>query len=73
VMLLYREEYYVAKREPQRGTAEHDAWDIDLRKVQGKATVYLDKARRGPTGIVDLAFNGALTRFSNLAHTMGAR
>jgi replicative DNA helicase len=67
VALLYREEYYVAHREPQRGTADHAAWELELRGVEGKATLYLDKARQGPTGIVDLAFSGELTRFSNLA------
>jgi replicative DNA helicase len=67
VALLYREEYYVAHREPQRGTADHAAWELELRRVEGKATLYLDKARQGPTGIVDLAFSGELTKFSNLA------
>ena len=67
VALLYREEYYVAHREPQRGTADHIAWENELSSVKGKASLYLDKARQGPTGIVDLVFSGELTRFSNLA------
>ena len=67
VALLYREEYYVAHREPRRGTAEHAAWQDEMRGVEGKATLFLDKARQGPTGIVDLVFSGELTKFSNLA------
>lgn len=66
-VLLYRDEYYVAKREPERDTAEHIPWEDDMRRAQGKATLFLDKARQGPTRIVDLAFNSELTKFSNLA------
>jgi len=36
-------------------------------KVEGKAEVIIGKQRHGPTGTVELQFEGAFTKFSNLA------
>jgi replicative DNA helicase len=36
--------------------------------VHGKAEVIIAKQRHGPTGTVDLQFEGQFTRFSDLAH-----
>ena len=65
--LLYRSEYYTAKREPQRDTGDHISWQDEMRRDKGRAALYLDKTRQGPSGVVDLAFNDRLTKFSNLA------
>ena len=35
--------------------------------AHGKAEVIIGKQRHGPTGTVDLQFEGKLTKFSNLA------
>ena len=36
--------------------------------VHGKAEVIIGKQRHGPTGTVELHFEGQFTRFSDLAH-----
>ena len=36
-------------------------------KVHGTAEVIIGKQRHGPTGTVELQFDGAVTRFSTLA------
>jgi replicative DNA helicase len=36
--------------------------------VHGKAEVIIGKQRHGPTGTVELSFEGQFTRFSDLAH-----
>jgi replicative DNA helicase len=35
--------------------------------VHGKAEVIIGKQRHGPTGTVELQFEGAITKFSSLA------
>ena len=68
VMFVYREEYYLQNKEPRPGTPEHEKWQLDMSLVHGKAEVIIGKQRHGPTGTVELQFEGQFTRFSDLAH-----
>lgn len=67
ILFVYREEYYMGKKEPPEGTPEYEQWNTDMERVRGKAEVIIAKQRHGPTGIVDLQFQGEFTRFSDLA------
>jgi replicative DNA helicase len=67
VMFVYREEYYLKNREPRPGSEEHLAWMSEMERAHGKAEVIIGKQRHGPTGTVELAFEGEFTRFSDLA------
>ncbi|MBZ0164941.1 MAG: replicative DNA helicase [Notoacmeibacter sp.] len=67
VLFVYREEYYLQNREPKPGTEEHMKWESDLTSARGKAELIIAKQRHGPTGTVELAFEGQFTRFSDLA------
>jgi replicative DNA helicase len=67
VMFVFREEYYLANKEPRAGTPEHEKWRIDMDAVHGKAEVIVGKQRHGPTGTVRLQFDAEVTRFANLA------
>jgi replicative DNA helicase len=67
VMFVYREEYYLANKEPRPGTPEHEKWQLDMSLAHGKAEVIIGKQRHGPTGSVDLQFDGSVTRFSDLS------
>ncbi|PZA12222.1 replicative DNA helicase [Rhodopseudomonas palustris] len=66
VMFVFREEYYLQNKEPRPGTPEHEKWATDMELVHGKAEVIIAKQRHGPTGTVDLQFEGQFTRFSDL-------
>jgi replicative DNA helicase len=68
VMFVFREEYYVERTKPAEGTPEFQTWMTKMQAVSGKAEVIVGKHRHGPTGTVDLQFEGAYTRFSDLAH-----
>jgi replicative DNA helicase len=67
VIFVYREEYYLANKEPRPGTAEHATWQLDMDRALGKAEIIIGKQRHGPTGTVEVQFEGQFTRFSDLA------
>ena len=70
VMFVYRDEYYLSNKEPRPGTDEHIKWQTEMAIVHGKAEVIIGKQRHGPTGTVQLQFEGAITRFDNLAREL---
>jgi replicative DNA helicase len=67
VMFVYREEYYLRNREPRPGTEEHFKWQAEMDAAHGKAEVIIGKQRHGPTGTVQMHFEGEFTRFADLA------
>ncbi|MBN9306494.1 MAG: replicative DNA helicase [Devosia sp. 67-54] len=67
VLFIYREEYYLKNKEPREGTPEHITWIGEMEKVHGRAEIIIGKQRHGPTGTVQLSFEGQYTRFGNLA------
>jgi len=67
VLFVYREEYYLRNREPREGTEEHVNWMAEMERAHGRAEAIIGKQRHGPTGMVPLAFEAEITRFSNLA------
>ncbi len=68
VIFVYREEYYHQMRKPLESNREKFAeWLAEADKVHGRAEVIIGKQRHGPTGTVELQFEGAITKFSSLA------
>ena len=77
VLFVYRDEYYLAKKEPERESHEseekfnlrYDLYRERLEKAHNKAEVIIGKQRHGPTGLIDLHFEKSLTKFSDLTHS----
>jgi len=73
VLFIYREEYYVAAREPKRPVEgddakvfeAHDQWARDMERVYGMSELIIAKQRHGATGKVKLRFESKITRFSD--------
>jgi replicative DNA helicase len=68
VMFIYRDEYYVSRKEPREGTEEHTKWQEEMDLVMNVAEVIVSKQRNGPIGNVKLHFNSNTTKFGNLAN-----
>ena len=74
VLFVYRDEYYLAKKEPERDSHESEEkfnlrYDLHrerLEKAYNKAEVIIGKQRHGPTGLIELHFEKSLTKFSDL-------
>ena len=75
VMFVYREEYYVAARQPREAGEGDDAkaiqafteWQEEMNRVYGLAELIVAKQRHGATGKVRLRFDAKITRFSDAA------
>lgn len=65
VMFIYREEYYLTRKEPAAGTPQYTEWLEALNKVHNLAEIIIAKHRNGPIGIVQLFYDGSYSRFGN--------
>lgn len=65
VMFIYRDEYYMVRKQPQPGTVEFEKWQADMNKVVNVAEILIAKQRNGPVGSVKLHFNSTTTKFDN--------
>ncbi|HNJ48056.1 MAG TPA: replicative DNA helicase, partial [Novosphingobium sp.] len=75
VWFVFREDYYVAAKEPKQPHDGDDAktheahakWAEEMERVHGLAELIVAKQRHGATGKVRLRFESRITRFSDLA------
>ena len=67
VMFVYREEYYLEKKQPKLGSIEHAEWQSKMNDVNGLADIIIGKQRHGPTGNIHVEFEGMYTKFKNLS------
>jgi len=66
VMFIYREEYYLERRQPEPGTDGHLKWQERMEAAHNVAEIIIGKQRHGPTGTIALHFHGETTRFHDL-------
>ena len=66
VMFVYREAYYLERKQPKLGSIEHAEWQSKMNDVNGLADIILGKQRHGPTGTIKVEFEGIYTKFKDL-------
>ena len=66
VMFVFREAYYLERKEPQPATVEHAEWQSKMNDVANRAEIIIGKQRHGPTGNVFLEFEPMFTRFKDI-------
>ena len=66
VLFVYREQYYLEKKEPKQGSIEHAEWQSKMSDIHGLASLIVGKHRHGSTGTVHVEFEGMFTKFKDL-------
>ena len=69
VMFVFREEYYLERKEPKLGTIEHGEWQAKMNEIIGSADIIIGKQRHGPTGNIQVEFEGIYTKFKDASKT----
>ena len=65
VMFVYREGYYLRRKEPREATVEHAEWQAKMNEVDHLAEIIIGKQRHGPIGKVTLEFEERFTKFKD--------
>ena len=65
VMFVYREAYYLQRKEPRAATVEHAEWQAKMNEVAHLAQLIIGKQRHGPIGNVTLEFEERFTKFKD--------
>jgi len=66
VMFVFRESYYLERKEPTPGSIEHAEWRQKMDEISSLAEIMISKQRHGPTGNVRVEFEAMYTKFKNL-------
>ena len=66
VLFVYREQYYLEKKQPKLGSIEHAEWQSKMNDINGLADIIIGKQRHGPTGNIHVEFEGMYTKFKDL-------
>ena len=67
VLFVYREDYYLAAKQPPDDHADFAAWQEEMGRAYGKAEIIVAKQRHGATGKVRVKFDSRITKFSDYA------
>ena len=65
VMFVYREGYYLQRKEPRVATVDHAEWQAKMNEVAHLAEIIIGKQRHGPIGKVTLEFEERFTKFKD--------
>ena len=65
VMFVYREAYYLERKEPRPATVEHAEWQAKMNDVSNLAEIIIGKQRHGPVGKILLEFEEQFTKFKD--------
>ena len=69
VMFVYREAYYLERKEPIPATVEHAEWQAKMNEVSNLAEIIIGKQRHGPTGKIMLEFEAMFTKFKDIQNS----
>ena len=65
VMFVFREAYYLERKEPRPATVEHAEWQAKMNEITNFAEIIIGKHRHGPTRSIMLEFEAMFTKFKD--------
>jgi replicative DNA helicase len=65
VLFIYREDYYLAAKQPADDHPDFAAWQEEMARNYGRAEILVAKQRHGSTGKVRVKFDSRITKFSD--------
>lgn len=65
VLFIYREDYYLAAKQPDEDHPDFAAWQEEMGRAYGRAEVIVAKQRHGATGKIRLKFDSRITKFAD--------
>jgi len=69
VMFVYREAYYLERKEPRPATVDHAEWQAKMNEISSLAEIIIGKQRHGPTGNINLEFEAMFTKFKDIQNS----
>ena len=69
VMFVYREAYYLERKEPRPATVDHAEWQAKMNEISNLAEIIIGKQRHGPTGNINLEFEAMFTKFKDIQNS----
>ena len=66
VMFVFREAYYLERKEPRPATVEHAEWQAKMNDISHLAEIIIGKQRHGPTGNIKVEFEAMFTKFRDI-------
>jgi len=66
VMFVYREAYYLERKEPRPATVDHAEWQAKMNEISILAEIMIGKQRHGPTGNIKVEFEAMFTKFRDI-------
>ena len=66
VMFVFREAYYLERKEPRPATVEHAEWQAKMNEISNLAEIMISKQRHGPTGNIKVEFESMFTKFRDI-------
>ena len=69
VMFVFREAYYLERKEPRPATVDHAEWQAKMNEVSNLVEIIISKQRHGPTGKLMLDFEPMFTKFKDIQNS----
>ena len=73
IIMVYREAYYLERKEPVIGSPEHAVWQASMERCLNKLMLIVEKNRMGPIGSVEVYCDIASNAVRNIDYEMEQR